>query len=456
MRLIRYRGDHNILTVVGSMALAIFLSSMVGLNIFFSMTNGFVIAADVVVFSTILYLYKDIWVMDVTLLTIIASPVLRMLLLHSTGESMAQSALQALPDAAFFLAFGTVYSFMLSYVSRREIDRANFCITIFLSDFIGNITELLVRSGIADHFVYSEKLVGFAMLAAALRTALAFIIISVIEWYSENRLRDEKLREYQTLVTNATTIQDEIHIMNKNSADVEDVVKRGYELYNRLDEEGYPEDLTMQALELAKLAHEIKGDYRNVITVLDGLYRLDEPDKKLTLREIIRIEMENAIALAENRGYDIKFSSAIDEDIVIEDKYKIMSVIRNLLTNSTEALGEESEIKYKDRNKEIHISAATQINETGGRLCVIDIADNGPGIPVDRRDKIFKEGYSTKYDDRTGYIQRGMGLPIVRMYVEHDMHGSIELLDDAPGAHFRIVIPLDEGDDAAERRILPI
>ena len=63
------------------------------------------------------------------------------------------------------------------------------------------------------------------------------------------------------------------------------------------------------------------------------------------------------------------------------------------------------------------------------------VADDGPGIPVGERDKLFLPYYSTK---KRG---SGLGLAIVRRIVaEHG--GSIEVTDNNPrGTRFVIELP---------------
>jgi signal transduction histidine kinase len=68
-------------------------------------------------------------------------------------------------------------------------------------------------------------------------------------------------------------------------------------------------------------------------------------------------------------------------------------------------------------------------------LLRIVVADDGPGIPPDERDKLFLPYYSTK--------QRGsgLGLAIVRRIVaEHG--GAIDVTDNVPvGTRFVIELP---------------
>lgn len=72
---------------------------------------------------------------------------------------------------------------------------------------------------------------------------------------------------------------------------------------------------------------------------------------------------------------------------------------------------------------------------------VIEIIDNGPGIPEDRRDWIFEPFKSTK-----GIRGTGLGLAVTRRIVE-EHRGRIELHTElGEGAMFRVVLPVDTGD----------
>ena len=69
----------------------------------------------------------------------------------------------------------------------------------------------------------------------------------------------------------------------------------------------------------------------------------------------------------------------------------------------------------------------------------ITIADNGPGIPADLRDRVFHPYFSTK---TTGM---GLGLPIVHQIVT-DHGGRIRVDDNPPrGTRFTIELPLVRG-----------
>jgi two-component system nitrogen regulation sensor histidine kinase NtrY len=122
-------------------------------------------------------------------------------------------------------------------------------------------------------------------------------------------------------------------------------------------------------------------------------------------------------------GVELRPKFAASLPSVFVDRAKIHQVIRNLVNNSLEAMGGQGCIDVETQ----HLAAENRVR--------IVVADNGPGIPADARDKLFLSHYSTK--------QRGsgVGLAIVRRIV--DEHGGrIEVTDNAPrGTRFAIELP---------------
>jgi two-component system nitrogen regulation sensor histidine kinase NtrY len=108
---------------------------------------------------------------------------------------------------------------------------------------------------------------------------------------------------------------------------------------------------------------------------------------------------------------------------VFVDPAKIHQVIRNLVNNSLEAMAGRG-----------HIDVETHHVPSENRVRIV-VADDGPGIPPDARDKLFLPHFSTK--------QRGsgVGLAIVRRIVE-EHGGRIEVTDTSPqGTRFAIELP---------------
>jgi len=105
------------------------------------------------------------------------------------------------------------------------------------------------------------------------------------------------------------------------------------------------------------------------------------------------------------------------------DAEQIRRVILNLVDNAIEAMERRGTIEIETEQ------------DPSNNLVRIVVADDGPGIPLAERDKLFLPYYSTK--------QRGsgLGLAIVRRIVaEHG--GNIEVADNTPrGTRFVVELP---------------
>jgi signal transduction histidine kinase len=112
-------------------------------------------------------------------------------------------------------------------------------------------------------------------------------------------------------------------------------------------------------------------------------------------------------------------------------------VFTNLLTNAFEAL---------DGKGRIGISAIAEALEQDPAFAsdphaptpavIVDVSDDGPGVPTDLSDRIFDPFFTTKPQGS------GLGLPIVRKIVDaHD--GRIDLTSTpGQGTRFRVTLPV--------------
>jgi nitrogen-specific signal transduction histidine kinase len=70
---------------------------------------------------------------------------------------------------------------------------------------------------------------------------------------------------------------------------------------------------------------------------------------------------------------------------------------------------------------------------------LVQVSDNGPGVPADLRDKIFNAFFTTKPQGS------GLGLAIVRKII--DAHeGRIDMTTSSGGTCFRISLPVEPSD----------
>ncbi len=149
------------------------------------------------------------------------------------------------------------------------------------------------------------------------------------------------------------------------------------------------------------------------------LGRLPEtPATPVDLRELLEEMLRATVPDAIER----EFNSA-EETLVVDAQYDpLRRAFSNLLRNAVEACGGSGRVC---------ISLVR-----GQDAVVIEIADNGPGIPREKHDLIFQPYYSDKPDGT------GLGLALVRQTVEQ--HGGTITVSDTPGggATFSIRLPL--------------
>ncbi|MEZ4464056.1 MAG: ATP-binding protein [bacterium] len=98
--------------------------------------------------------------------------------------------------------------------------------------------------------------------------------------------------------------------------------------------------------------------------------------------------------------------------------------IINLLRNACDAVGADGgRIVVRVRSE--------------GTSAVVEVEDNGPGVPEAIRERIFEPFFTTKEVGQG----TGLGLAITYQIIEHH-RGTITLVDTPRGALFRLVLPL--------------
>jgi two-component system sensor histidine kinase GlrK len=117
------------------------------------------------------------------------------------------------------------------------------------------------------------------------------------------------------------------------------------------------------------------------------------------------------------------------------DRAKLKLVLENLLSNA---------LKFTPRGGTIHLHAYSD-----GPTTVIDCADTGPGIAPDDRDKVFDAFYSGNAPQGGPLKGTGIGLSVVREFVEAH-GGTVEIITGTyRGAHLRIRLPAVTRREAA-------
>ena len=144
------------------------------------------------------------------------------------------------------------------------------------------------------------------------------------------------------------------------------------------------------------------------------------------LREMIDRAIQAAEQVKPERGFTFHRDLAAENIFLRTDADRLTQVLINLISNAR---------KYCDaKHPEIRIT----IRIKAGRA-VIDVADNGKGIPKDAQSTIFEK--FTRLPNESRAKGAGLGLAICREIVVN-LGGTIAYLPGQGGAAFRVSLPL--------------
>jgi signal transduction histidine kinase len=145
------------------------------------------------------------------------------------------------------------------------------------------------------------------------------------------------------------------------------------------------------------------------------------------LSNIAREVVELFDAAAEEKGGEL--SVVADQPVLVTgDRDLLFDAVANLVDNA---------IKHGREAGQVTVEVA---QDAGG--AVISIADDGPGIPANESQQVFKRFYRLERSRRTP--GNGLGLSLVAAVAR--LHGArIEMADNAPGLKFKLLFPLFVG-----------
>jgi two-component system sensor histidine kinase GlrK len=144
------------------------------------------------------------------------------------------------------------------------------------------------------------------------------------------------------------------------------------------------------------------------------------------LRPLVKQVLENQqLTLLSQR---VRLDVRVEDVTMVADRGKIRLILENLVSNA---------VKYSPKGGTIHLQA-----RTAGSQLVLDVADSGPGIPLEDRGHVFEAFYTGRAARSTAVKGTGIGLSVVLEFVAAH-GGTVQIVDGQfPGAHFRITMPL--------------
>lgn len=148
--------------------------------------------------------------------------------------------------------------------------------------------------------------------------------------------------------------------------------------------------------------------------------------------ELVQEAISIVRVLAEDKGQAILFSIEDQVEICADRSFMRMALV-NLIDNA---------VKYSPEKAEIRVLVqATNIHPVDGPAVKISVADQGPGIPAQMRERIFDRFYRLDESRNSEAGGAGLGLAITKWAVE--AHGGIVSIDPNAngGSLFWIILP---------------
>jgi two-component system nitrogen regulation sensor histidine kinase NtrY len=205
--------------------------------------------------------------------------------------------------------------------------------------------------------------------------------------------------------------------------------------------EGHQIDSTSPAV-IQRSAEVISSSVQTMRSLVDQFSSLAEFPSARPRPADLNVIVENALALFAGRLGSIRVQCSFAQDLplVLADPEALKRAFSNLIDNAAEAM-------QNSLLRELHLS--TRLLDSGpGSAAVVEfvVADTGPGLPDDMKERLFLPYFSTK--------QRGTGLGLsIAAKILQEHQGSIRAEKNMPaGARFIIELraaPTDDADPAA-------
>ncbi len=150
------------------------------------------------------------------------------------------------------------------------------------------------------------------------------------------------------------------------------------------------------------------------------------------VRSLLLAEFPEGLRIV--RDYDVSLPP------VLADKEQIIQALLNIARNAAQAMKGRGTLTLRTRVAR-QVTLARKLHRLGA---MVQIIDDGPGIPAELRDKIFFPLVS----GREGGT--GLGLTIAQTFI--NQHGGLIEVESQPGRTcFTILLPLDRGRDRADQ-----
>ncbi|MCV9386519.1 sensor histidine kinase [Reichenbachiella ulvae] len=196
------------------------------------------------------------------------------------------------------------------------------------------------------------------------------------------------------------------------------------------DEEG-----SEQQKMFVKMIQQSTNNAENLVHRVLEMDAAGQEDLQIQLQSIDTVGMlSNLVELMQQRAnkknIEIRFSNLAQKAVIDADEIYVSLIFENLISNA---------IKFSEEGKSVEATLSNDQNNL-----VITIKDEGPGVKKEEEDQLFKKFSKLSARPTGGESSAGIGLSLVKRYVEM-MKGKVWYQpSDQTGAIFKVAFPLSQ------------
>ncbi|MCY6482829.1 ATP-binding protein [Clostridium aestuarii] len=327
------------------------------------------------------------------------------------------------------LAYIGIFSFFNHLSTTKSIELLNssykFAITIRCIEFFIILILYKLKKTILkfQEFKYNDSIIAYWILGVFLMILFSLSLTNVVNGKVNILL-------YQVLIFILFIFFIIVGIIDYNKRSHLAKIRSKFEL-----KEEYTDNLEG----IIDIIRKEKNDFYNHISTIYTMCILNRPDTLERVKDYLKkttnnleasykffntgndyidglIAVKSNFAFQNNIYLDVDFEAALDS-IMAEDN-DLVGIISNVLDNAFEAFNYEESIDKKI----VSIYGYIENN-----IYYLSIANNGPMVPKEIQNKIFKKGFSTKSKDKNDH---GFGLYIVNQLIREN--GGEIVLSSSP------------------------
>ena len=309
-----------------------------------------------------------------------------------------------------------------------------------------------------ERFRLSVVLAIVTLLSVLLSLYLARTIVRPLRRLARAAVRVRLGRAREVVVPRLPDRRDEIGLLARALSDMSGALR------DRIDAtDAFAADLT----------HELKNPLASLRSAVDGLTRIKDPALQDQLLAVVRDDVHRLDRLIT----DISEASRLDAQLSRAkfEPVNVATMIAGLVAaREQRGMVENVRIRFDQPNEgqlmvradggrlarvfENLLDNAVSFSPAGGTVAIaarrvdpeieVRVEDEGPGVPEEQREAIFRRFHSVRPDGEAFGRHSGLGLAIARTIVEG--HGGTIMIesreDRLSGARFVVRLPLTERD----------